>query len=138
MFNKTKNKNKKYSCKYCLQIFSGEIISVEHKEICLKIMGEQTIRLNNNFIEFKNYSRPISAPFKTYADFECILKNVKSNKKTSGSYKENVKITFLAVLLINLFVLIVNFSSQLFFTGVKMHLIVLLKWCLKSLVTVKK
>ena len=33
MFNKTKNKNKKYYCKYCLQCFSSERILVE---ICLK------------------------------------------------------------------------------------------------------
>ena len=45
----------------------------EHKEICLKINGKQTVKLNKGFIEFKNYSRQIPAPFKIYADFECIL-----------------------------------------------------------------
>ena len=88
MFNKTKNKNKQYFCKYCLQCFSSERIFVEHKEICLNINGQQTVNLKLSFIEFKNYSRQILAPFKIYADFECILKNVNSNKKTSGSYTE--------------------------------------------------
>ena len=88
MFNKTKNKNKKYFCKYCLQCFRSERILVEYKEICLKINGKQTVKLKSGFIEFKNYSRQIPAPFKIYADFECILKSVKSNKKTSGSYTE--------------------------------------------------
>ena len=81
MFNKTKNKNKKYFCKYCLQCFRSERILVEYKEICLKINSKQTVKLNSGFIEFKNYSRQIPAPFKIYADFECILKSVKNNKK---------------------------------------------------------
>ena len=39
-------------------------------------------------IEFKNYSKQIPTPFKTYADFVCILKSVKSNEETSGSCTE--------------------------------------------------
>ena len=37
MFNKTKNRNKKIFCRYCLQCFSSESILTEHKEICLTI-----------------------------------------------------------------------------------------------------
>ena len=88
MFNKTKSKNKKYFCKYCLQYFSSERIVVQQKQICLKINGKQTVKLKRGFIEFKNYSRQIPAPFKIYADFECILKRVRRNEKTSGSYTE--------------------------------------------------
>ena len=71
-FNKTKNKNKKYFCKYCLQCFTSERILVEHKEICLKINGKETVKLKSGSIEFKNHSRQIPAPFKMYADFKCI------------------------------------------------------------------
>ena len=74
MFYKTKNKNKKYFRKYCLQCVSSERILVEHKENCSEINGEQTVQLKSNFIEFKNYSRQIPAPFKIHANFECILK----------------------------------------------------------------
>ena len=88
MFIKTKNKNKKYFRKYCFQCFSSKRILVEHKEICLKRTGKQTVNLKSSFFEFKNYSRQIPASFKIYADFECILKSVKTNKKTSGSYTE--------------------------------------------------
>ena len=88
MFNKTKNKNKKYFCNYCLQCFSSQRILVEHKEICLKINGKKTVKLKSSFTEFKNCSRQIPALFKIYVDFECILKSVKSNKKTSGSHTE--------------------------------------------------
>ena len=34
MFNKTKNKNKKYFCKSCLQCFSSENVLNEHKKDC--------------------------------------------------------------------------------------------------------
>ena len=37
MFSKTKNKNKKYFCKCCLQCFSSEKVLIEHKENCLII-----------------------------------------------------------------------------------------------------
>ena len=39
MFNKTKNKNKKYFCKSCLQCFSSENVVLEHKKYCLLING---------------------------------------------------------------------------------------------------
>ena len=63
-------------------------------------------------------------PFKIYSDFEFILKSAKSYE---GSSSKNTKITFLVVLLTNLYVLIINLASQLFFTEVKMLLINLLK-----------
>ena len=48
-------------------------------------------------------------PFKTYADLECNLKRVESYE---GFYSKNIKITFLVVLLTNLFVLMMNLLSQ--------------------------
>ena len=45
MFHKTKNKNKKYLCKSCLQCFSSKNVLIEHKEICLNINGAQSVRL---------------------------------------------------------------------------------------------
>ena len=45
MFHKTKNKNKKYLCKSCLQCFSSKNVLTEHKEICLNINGAQSVRL---------------------------------------------------------------------------------------------
>ena len=53
MFNKSKNKNKKYFCRYCLQ--------------CLN--GKQCVKLSKGSINFKNYSKQIPGPFKIYADF---------------------------------------------------------------------
>ena len=59
MLNKTKNKKKIYFCKSCLQCFSSESVLVEHKKICLKINGRQTIKLKSGLAEFKNYSGSI-------------------------------------------------------------------------------
>ena len=78
MFNKTKNKNKKYFCKSCLQYFSSESVLDSHKKDCLMINGGQNVKLEKGFIGFKNFNRQIPAPFKIYADFECLLKSVDS------------------------------------------------------------
>ena len=41
MFHKTKNKNKKWFCKSCLQCFSSENVLIKHKEDFLSITGKQ-------------------------------------------------------------------------------------------------
>ena len=109
MFHKTKNKNKKYFCKSCLQCFSSKNVLTKHKEVCLSINGAQSVRLEKGTIEFKNYFKQIPVPFKIYADFECNLRGVESYE---GSYTKNIKITFLVVLLTSLFVLMINLLSQ--------------------------
>ena len=88
MCNETKNKNKKYFCKCCLQCFSNENVLIEHKENCLIINGKQSVKLKSDSISFINYFNQIRAPFKIYADFECLLKEVKSSDKNNGSYAE--------------------------------------------------
>ena len=85
MFHKTKNKNKKYFCKSCLQCFSSKNVLTKHKEVCLSINGAQSVRLEKGTIEFKNYFKQIPVPFKIYADFECNLKSVESYE---GSYSK--------------------------------------------------
>ena len=92
LFNKTKNQNKKYFCRSCLQCFSSKNVLTEHRENCLIINGKQNVKLGKGLISFKIYSKQLSAPFKIYADFECILhptlsKEVKSSDK-NGSYTE--------------------------------------------------
>ena len=71
MFHKTKNKNKKYFYKSCLQCFSSKNVSAKHKEVCLSINGAQSVRLDKGTIEFKICFKQIPVPFKIYADFEC-------------------------------------------------------------------
>ena len=76
MFSKTKNRNKKLFCKSCLQCFSSENILLEQGRDCLLINGSENLKLEKGFIEFKNCNKQIPAPFKIYADFECLFKNV--------------------------------------------------------------
>ena len=66
MFHRTKNKNKKYFCRSCLQCFSSKNMLTKHKEVCLSINGAQSVRLEKGTIEFKNYFKQIPVPFKIY------------------------------------------------------------------------
>ena len=74
MCNKTKNKNKKYFCRYFLQCFSSEKIFQDHRKVCLKINGKQNVKLRSASIKFNNYFKQLAVPFKIYADFERISK----------------------------------------------------------------
>ena len=74
MFHKTKNKNKKWFYRSCLQCFSSE--SIKHKEDCLSINGKQSVNLEKRITEFENYFKQLPVPFKIYADFECNLRDV--------------------------------------------------------------
>ena len=138
MCNKTKNKIKKYFYKCCLQCFSSEEVLIEHKENCFIINGKQSVKLKSGPISFNNYFKQIPVPFKIYADFECLLKGVKSSDKKIVHKLKNIKIMFLAVLLIKLFVLIIDSVKKFFFTEEKMLLTNLLKQFLKSMIIVKK
>ena len=91
MCNKTKNKNKKYFCKCCLQCFSSKKVLIEHKENCLIINGKESVKLKSGSNSFKNHFKQLPAPFKIYADFECILKKVKSSDKNNDSYTEKYR-----------------------------------------------
>ena len=51
MFHKTKNKNKKYFCKSCLQCFSSKNVLTKHKAACLGINGAQSVRLEKGTIQ---------------------------------------------------------------------------------------
>ena len=84
MCNKTKHKNKKYFCKYCLQCFSSEKILIEHKETCLKINGKQTVKLKSDLIGFKNHFNQLAMSFKIYSDFESLLKGAQSSDKNNA------------------------------------------------------
>ena len=135
MFHKTKNKNKKWFCKSCLQCFSSENVLIKHKEDCLSINGKQSVKLEKGTIEVETYFKQIPVPFKIYANFECNLRGVESYE---GSYTKSIKITFLVVLRTKFFVLMIGLLSQLLFLEEKMLLMNLLKQFLRSTSTTKK
>ena len=45
MYNKTKHKEKKHFCMYCLQNFTTEQILLKHKDNCMVVNGKQAIRM---------------------------------------------------------------------------------------------
>ena len=87
MFHKTKNKNKKWFCRSCLQCFSRESVLIKHKENRLSINGKQSVILEKGIIEFENHFKQIPVPFKIYADFEC---NLRSLECYEGSYTQKI------------------------------------------------
>ena len=49
MFNKTKNKNKKYFCKGCLQCFSSKKVLTEHKKKRFGNKGQAKCKVRKRF-----------------------------------------------------------------------------------------
>ena len=97
----------------------------EHKETCLKINNEQTVKLRSGSIKFKNHFQQLAVPFKICADFECNVKRVKRSEGVIMLHTlKNIKHTFVAVLLTKLFVWITDSASQLFFIEEKVRFIV--------------
>ena len=78
MFRKTKNENKKWFCKICLQCFSKENVLIKHEEYFLSINSKQSVQVEERTIEFQNYFKEIAVLFKIYADFECNPESVES------------------------------------------------------------
>ena len=100
----------------------------------MSINSEQSVKLEKGIIKFENYFKQIPVPFKIYADFECNLRGVEC---CEVSYTKNIKITFLVVLLIKLFALIIDLLSELLLIEVKMQLMNLLKQSLRSIILQK-
>ena len=127
-FTKQKIKTKLF-CRSCLQCFSIENVLIKHKENCLTVNGKQSVKLEKGIIEFENYFKHIPVPFKFYADCKCNLRDVECYE---GSYRKNIKITFLVVFLVKLFMLMIGLLSKLLFLGVKKQLMNLLNQFLTS------
>ena len=61
---------------------------VEHNEAGLKLNGKQTVKLKNGTIKFRNHFKQLAVSFKNYADFECNLEKIRTNKRFDTSYTE--------------------------------------------------
>ena len=55
MFPKTKNKNKKWFCRSCLQSFSSENVLINYKEDSPSVNGKQSVDVEKVMIKFENY-----------------------------------------------------------------------------------
>lgn len=87
MYNKTKHKERKHFCMYCLQYFSTDEILTKHKSNCMVINGQQAIQMPEpgSKIKFTNHQKQMLAPFVIYADFEALT------EKISGCEPNSVK-----------------------------------------------
>ena len=107
---------------------------LDHGKDCLLINGGQNVKLEKGFIEFKNYPRQIPVHFKSYADFECSLKNVGCGVNNycfsyTKKYKDHVPCSFAyKVVCVNN-----KFSKMFFCTEKKMQFINLFSGFLKSI-----
>ena len=138
MCNETKNKNKKYFCKCCLQCFSSEQVLMGHKKNCLIINGKQSVKLKSGSISFKNYFKQLTVPFKIYADFECLLKGVKSSDKNKGSFTEKHQDHVPCSFPYNVFFIDNKFTKKVVLYRGKMPFIGSLKQFVMSMIIVKK
>ena len=95
MFHKTKNKNKEYFCKSCLQCFRRKNVLTAYKKDCLSIKGTQSVKLEERTIEFKNYFKQTPTPFKIYADFESNLEGAEIYEGFySKKYRDHIPRSF--------------------------------------------
>ena len=95
MFHNTKNKNKKWFCKNCLQCFSSENVLTKHRADCLSINGKESVKIEKGINEFKSYLKKIPAPFKFFVDFKCNLKSVESYEGSyTKKYQDHVSCSF--------------------------------------------
>ena len=133
MFNKTKNKNKKWFCKNCLQCFSSEITLIKHEKDCLSINGVQSVKIKKEIIKYENYFKQLPVPFKIYADLECNFKNVEIYEGSyTKKYHDHIPCSYAYK------IVCIDDISRLSFIEVKMMLMNLLNQFLKSISIVKK
>ena len=95
-----------------VKLFSVLIAKVlnKHKEDCLGINGKQSVKLEEEIIEFENYFKQIPVSFKICADSESNLRGVESNE---GCYIKKYQDHIPLNLLTKLFVLMIGSLSQL-------------------------
>ena len=102
MHNKTKHKEKKHFCMYCLQNFSQLQILLKHKDNCIVVNGKQAIRMpkkGENIVQFKTHQRQVSAPSVIYADFEAITEKIQGcepnkHKSYTNKYQKHTSCSY--------------------------------------------
>ena len=67
----------------------------KHKEDCFSINGKQSVKVEEEIIEFEIYFKQIPVPFKIYADFECNLRGVESYEGSyTKKYQDHIPCSF--------------------------------------------
>ena len=82
-YKKTKCKNKKFFCKYCIEHFTNESILQKHMKDCMDLNGCQAIEMppEGEVNKFKSFRETVKIPFVIYADLESILYKLTVSQK---------------------------------------------------------
>ena len=99
MYNKTKHKERKHFCMYCLQCFSSERVLSDHKDNCITVNGTQAVKMpdkDNNILKYNNFHKQQPVPFVIYADFEAITEKISgcqpnNNKSYTEAYQKHTE-----------------------------------------------
>ena len=68
---------------------------IKHKEDYLNINGVESVSVEKGIIEFKNYFKQLSVPFKIYADFECNSRDIEIYEDSyTKKYHEHVSCSY--------------------------------------------
>ena len=102
MYNKTKHKEKKHFCMYCLQNFTTEQILLKRKDNCMVVNRKQARRMPKkveNILQFKNHQKQMPAPFVIYADFEAVTEKIQgcepnNNKSYTNKYQTHTSCSY--------------------------------------------
>ena len=103
---------------------------IKHKESCLSINDKQPVIIEKGITASENSFKKYQFHLKFMLIFECNLRGVESCEVLT---QKNINITFLAVFLIKLFVLMINLPNKLLLIEVKKMHMNLLKQFLKSI-----
>ena len=98
MYNKSKHKERKHFCMYCLQCFSYERILANHVNNCLTINRAQAINMpkqGENILKFNSFHKQLPVPFVIYADLEAITKKVQDCKRSEEMENEKNKRSYM-------------------------------------------
>ena len=102
MYNKTKHKESKHFCMFCLQCFSSEKVLNNHKDNCIALNGTQAVKMpekGNNTLKYNNFHKQQQVPFVIYADFEAITEKISNcqpdnNQSYTNAYQKHTDCGF--------------------------------------------
>src|SRR5271163_338670 len=83
---KTKNTNRKYLCRHCIQFFPSQDRLDKHIPDCMIINGTQAVELpkKGTIISFKNLKATLDIPFVVFADYESLVVPVEIDKNITS------------------------------------------------------
>ena len=96
------------------------------------------MKLKSGSVKFKNHCRQLAVSFKVCANFEAVLKGIKSSDKNNTSYTEKYQDHIPCSFAYKVVCIDNKFSKKVVLYRGKMYLINSLKQFLKSMIIVKK